>query len=94
MEAQPLDPRAFDPPAQDQDEYWLYTFELSGRTYSVRRYTDEPERAAILDIIRRSDEGALADARAIARYLIETEEVGRVDAYNTSSGVYDWPIDP
>ena len=89
-----FEPSAFDLPDQDQYKYWLYTFNLSERTYSARRYTDQPERATILDTIRGSDAVAQADARAIARYLMDVERVERVDAYNTHSGSFDWRIDP
>jgi hypothetical protein len=88
-----FEPSAFDPPEQDQYEYWVYSFDVDGRDYTVRRYCDEPEEAHILSTVRNADAQALGDARTIARFLIEEEGVRRVNRYNTRSGVFDRRVD-
>jgi hypothetical protein len=44
--------------------------------------------------MRNADEQALADARLIARYLIDEEGVEKVNRYNTATGIYDRPVEP
>jgi hypothetical protein len=88
-----FEPSAFDPPEQDQYEYWVYTFEIEGRDYSVRRYCDTPHEAHILSTVRNADEQALGDAAAIARFLLEEEGVRRVHRYNTRTGTFDRLVD-
>jgi hypothetical protein len=89
-----FEPSAFDPPDQDQYEYWIYEFQVEGREYVVRRYTDEPDRATILSNVRNADEQALADAVQIARYLIEREGVATVFRYDTKTGVFGRKVEP
>jgi hypothetical protein len=89
-----FDESSFDPPEQDEYRYWLYTFEVSGRTYFVRRYCDEADEAHILSNVRNDDEQALADAGDVARYLVDLEGVRRVNRYNTATGLFNRPVEP
>ena len=89
-----FEPSAFDPPEQDQYEYWEYDVSVEGRPYYVRRYCNEPEQATILDTIRQTDARAQADAAAIARFLVENEGVHDVYRYNTKTGVFDRRVVP
>jgi hypothetical protein len=83
-----FEPSAFDPPDQDQYEYWAYTFDVDGREYDVRRYCDDADEATILSNVRNADSQALGDAQRIAGYLIEHEGVLRVYRYDTRTGVF------
>jgi hypothetical protein len=89
-----FEPSAFDPPEQDQYEYWAYEFNVEGREYAVRRYTEDPHEATILTNVRNADEQALADVAAIARYLIESEDVTTVFRYDTKTGVFSRKVEP
>ena len=89
-----FDPSMFDPPDQDEYAYCIYTFEIEGRVYDVRRYLDDPEEAHILSNVRNADEQALADARLIARHLVDEEGVRVVHRYNTKTGVFDRRVVP
>ncbi len=89
-----FEPSTFDPPEQDQYEFWAYTFEVDGRRYEVRRYCSFPEEATILSTIRNSDDRALADAALIARYLVDEEGVETVNRHNTASGLFDRRVEP
>jgi hypothetical protein len=89
-----FEPSDLDPPGQDQYEYWIYDFTLEDRHYGVRRYTDTPDHATILDRIRNADEQALADASAIERYLVASEGVETVYRYDTKTGVFGRVVEP
>jgi len=89
-----FEPSAFDPPDQDQYEYWIYEFQVEGREYVVRRYADEPDQATIVSNVRNADEQALADAAEIARYLIDREGVSAVFRYDTKSGGFGRKVAP
>src|SRR5215204_6916292 len=89
-----FEPSAFDPPDQDQYEYWIYEFTLEGREYQVRRYTDQPDVATILSNIRNADQQALADAAEIARHLIENEGVRTIYRYDTKTGGFGRKVEP
>ncbi|HSC93212.1 MAG TPA: hypothetical protein VLB86_16285 [Gaiellaceae bacterium] len=78
------DESAFDPPEQDDYEFFEYELELGGRVYEARRYVDEDEAS-----IRRSEAIVRgADAEAIARFLIEREGVRRVTRLSRRTGAY------
>jgi len=89
-----FEPSAVDPPDHDQYEYWLYEFQVEGREYAVRRYTDEPDQATILSNVGNADEQALADAADIARYLIDQEGVATVSRYDAKTGVFGRKVEP
>jgi hypothetical protein len=89
-----FDPSTSDPPEQDEYEYWMYRFDVDGRIYDVRRYTDFPTEAHFLSTIRNADEQALLDAASIARYLVDHEGVSTVNRHNTATGVFDRRVQP
>jgi hypothetical protein len=49
--------------------YWLYRFDLDGRTYRARVYTDEPEEASVMGMDGTRHPEHDDDLRAIGEYL-------------------------
>lgn len=78
------DESAFDPPEQDEYEFFEYEFELGGRVYEARRYADEDEAS-----VGRLGHLPAGAATAIARFLIEREGVRRVNRFNLRRGTFD-----
>ena len=89
-----FDPSSSDPPEQDEYEYWLYEFRIDSRSYTARRFTDEPQSATIVSTIRDADAEAVADAARIARYLIDVEGVKEVFRYEGKTGIYSQRVEP
>jgi hypothetical protein len=80
-----FEPSLFDPPDQDQYEYWDYTFHFGDRELAFRRYVDDPDEASIAHPPRRAeiyDDGELAEA---VEYLVREEGVRRVSALISST---------
>ena len=79
-----FEPSVFDPPDQDEYEYWVYTFEFGDHELAFRRYLDDPEEASIPDAPRKAeiyDDAEFAEAVA---YLVREEGVQRVAALISS----------
>ena len=49
--------------------YWVYWFDLDGRKYRARVYTDSPEEADVMDIDSSRPRQFDADVQVIAEYM-------------------------
>jgi hypothetical protein len=78
------DESAFDPPEQDDYEFFEYEIDVDGRVYEVRRYCYEDEAS-----VQRSEAIVRdGDALRIARFLVEHEGVRRVTRLSKRTGAY------
>jgi hypothetical protein len=83
------DESAFDPPQQDDYQWFEYEIDVDGRIYDVRRYVYEDDAS-----ITRSEAIVRdGDARRIARFLIEHEGVRRVNRLSWKTRAYTRIVD-
>jgi hypothetical protein len=67
---------------QDEDgyydyayRYWVYWFDLDGRTYRARIYTDEPREADVMDLDGTRHPEYEEDLRIIGAYLRDEAKI-------------------
>jgi len=66
--------------------FWLYRFDLDGRRYRARIYTDDPEEANVMDTDGTRHPEYDADLRAIAEYLRREAGVRTILTLGASGG--------
>ena len=84
------DESSFDPPGQDDYEYFEYELDVDGRVYEARRYCDDDGASIERSEAIVRDE----DAERIARFLVEREGVGRVTRLSRETGAYTRVVEP
>jgi hypothetical protein len=84
------DESAFDPPEQDDYEFFEYEIDVDGRVYEARRYCGDDEASVERSEAIVRDE----DAERIARFLVEHEGVVRVTRLSRETGAYTRVVEP
>ncbi len=79
-----FEPSAFDPPDQDEYEYWVYTFRFGERELTFRRYVHDYDEASIAGPPRKAEIYDDAEFAEAVEYLVREEGVRRVTALISS----------
>jgi hypothetical protein len=66
--------------------YWVYWFDVDGRKYRARVYTDSPEEADVMDIDGSRPRQYDDDLRTIAEYMRREAGVKTILALGASGG--------
>jgi hypothetical protein len=66
--------------------YWVYEFDLDGRRYGAKVYTDEPEAAYVMDLDSSRPRQYDADLRVIAEYMRDDANVTTIMGLGGPSG--------